>query len=139
MSEERRKRRDERGQNRPTLARNIAIAVVVVAVGVGSYFLATRKRSGRLDGFAQCLTARQAKMYGAFWCPHCKDQKEMFGSSFELAPYVECGIQGSRAEQAACVQAGVKNYPTWVFADGARVEGVLPLTALAEKTGCSLP
>lgn len=131
--------RKKREQGRAGLAQTIAVAILVAAVGVGAYFLATRKRVGRLDDFARCLSAKQAKMYGAFWCPHCQEQKQMFGASFEFAPYIECGVQGSRAEQPVCTQAGVKNYPTWVFADGARVEGTLPLSALAEKTGCVLP
>jgi len=138
MAEERRSER--RGEGRKfRLAWKFAVALLVAAVGVGAYFLATRKRPGPLDAFAQCLTAKQVKMYGAFWCPHCAEQKEMFGSSFEFAPYVECGIKGSHVEQPVCKQAGVKNYPTWVFADGTRIEGTLPLYALAQKTGCSLP
>jgi hypothetical protein len=78
-------------------------------------------------------------MYGAFWCSHCADQKELFASSFQYVPYVECGIKGSRAENEICLQAGVKRFPTWAFADGERREGLLQLQALSEKTGCSLP
>ncbi|MFH1400946.1 MAG: hypothetical protein ABIH41_05485, partial [Nanoarchaeota archaeon] len=37
-----------------------------------------------LDDFARCLTQSGATMYGASWCPHCNDQKEMFGSSVHL-------------------------------------------------------
>ncbi len=94
---------------------------------------------GRLDAFAQCLTAKQAKMYGAYWCPHCDEQKEMFGSSFQYAPYVECGIKGSHALEPACTQTGIKRFPTWIFADGTRVEGKQELTFLSDKTGCVLP
>jgi len=78
-------------------------------------------------------------MYGAYWCPHCETQKEMFGPSFQYAPYVECGVKGSRVPAQVCVDAGVKHYPTWVFADGARVEGEHPLEFLSQETGCALP
>ena len=94
---------------------------------------------GRLDGFAQCLTAKQAKMYGAYWCPHCEEQKEMFDSSFDYAPYVECGIKGSKALEPICSQLGIKRFPTWIFADGTRAEGKQDLTFLSDKTGCALP
>ncbi len=77
-------------------------------------------------------------MYGLYWCEHCADQKEMFGSSFQYIPYVECGIQGSRAEAPACIAAGVKNFPAWKFADGSVIEGTRPLKFLSEKSGCSL-
>ena len=119
--------------------RNIAILVLIIAAFALTYYLGRRHRTTRLDAFAQCLAAKQAKMYGAFWCPHCADQKELFQSSFQYVPYIECGIKGSRAENDTCLQAGVKRFPTWAFVDGERREGVLPLQALSEKTGCSLP
>lgn len=78
-------------------------------------------------------------MYGAYWCPHCADQKQIFGSSFEYVSYVECGIRGSRAEAPECVQAGIQHFPTWQFGDGERREGFTPLKTLSEKTGCRLP
>jgi len=78
-------------------------------------------------------------MYGAYWCPHCAEQKEMFGSSFQYVPYIECGIKGSRDEAPVCAQAGVKHFPTWQFPDGERREGALALQTLSQKSGCPLP
>ncbi len=78
-------------------------------------------------------------MYGAYWCPHCSEQKEMFGASFQYVPYVECGIRGSRDEAATCLRDNVKHFPTWQFGDGERREGALALQVLSQKTGCSLP
>ena len=95
--------------------------------------------AGSLDAFAKCLAANRTKMYGAYWCPHCADQKEMFGSSFQYVPYVECGVPGSRDEGPVCKDAGIKHFPTWQFADGERQEGTLPLQSLGTKTGCGLP
>jgi hypothetical protein len=119
--------------------RNAAIAVFIVTAFAGAYYVGLKRRSGRFNVFAQCLTAKQVRMYGAYWCPHCADQKEMFGSSFHYITYKECGVRGSRQESDGCIRAGVKHFPTWQFADGERVEGTLPLKTLAEKTGCSLP
>jgi hypothetical protein len=81
---------------------------------------------------------KQITMYGLYWCEHCAEQKKMFGPSFHFINYVECGIEGSRAEQPACVQAGVKNFPTWRLPDGSLLEGTKPLEFLSEKSGCSL-
>ena len=34
-------------------------------------------------------------MYGAYWCPHCAHQKELFGAeAWSLIPYVECSLKG---------------------------------------------
>jgi hypothetical protein len=142
MSEERRKRQEQRrggdsSGSKPW--RDVLLGVVIVTAVVAAYLIGRHRRVSHLTAFAQCLSAKQAKMYGAYWCPHCADQKEIFGSSFQYMPYVECGIKGSRAEAPECLQAGVKRFPTWQFSDGERREGMMQLKALSEKTGCSLP
>jgi|SRR5579863_3790191 len=141
MSEERRKRKELRqGQNQgnPARLRYVMIVVAIILASAAAYYFAHR-RNVQLDAFAQCLTAKQAKMYGAYWCPHCQEQKEKFGSAFEFAPYVECGIKGSQAIAAVCTDAGIKRFPTWIFSDGTRVEGSHELDFLSDKTGCALP
>ncbi len=93
-----------------------------------------------LDKFAKCVTEKQAVMYGAFWCPHCKEQKEMFGPAFKAINYVECGIQGNLQAQApTCKMMLIKKYPTWIFPDGDRQEKILSFQDLSQKTGCKLP
>jgi hypothetical protein len=141
MSQERRKRQQERqGVSQTTpVPHTIIIAIVIVAVFAVAYYFIRRRQTSHLDAFAKCLTAKQAKMYGAYWCPHCEDQKEKFGSSFRYAPYVECGIKGSQAIAPVCTEAGIKRFPTWIFGDGTRVEGAHELDFLGEQTGCSLP
>lgn len=141
MSQARKQRQQDRSPNAEpnTLVLKIVVVVAILAVCAGFYFLLRHKHDTRMDAFAQCLGTKGAKMYGAYWCPHCTDQKEMFGSSFQYAPYVECGIKGSRAEAQVCIDGGVKHFPTWVFADGARVEGAHSLEFLGQETACPLP
>jgi phage baseplate assembly protein gpV len=119
--------------------RKIVTGVLIVVAFAAVIYLGLRQRGNRLDGFAKCLAAKQVKMYGAYWCPHCAEQKEMFEASFQFVPYVECGVPGSREEAPSCKDAGIKHFPTWQFADGERREGTQPLAALGAKTGCSLP
>lgn len=119
--------------------RKIVTVVLIVAAFAAVVYLGLRKRGNRLDGFAKCLAAKQVKMYGAYWCPHCAEQKEMFASSFPYVPYVECGVPGSRDEALVCKDAGIKHFPTWQFGDGERREGTQPLQGLGAKTGCILP
>lgn len=90
------------------------------------------------DGFAQCLTDAGAKFYGAYWCPHCQNQKKAFQNSSKL-PYVECSTPNGQGQLQVCTDAGITGYPTWVFADGTRLDGERELQELAEKTNCELP
>lgn len=94
---------------------------------------------GPLDGFAKCLGEKGAVFYGAFWCPHCQNQKRMFDTSAQYLPYVECSLPSGRGQTQECTDKGITGYPTWVFADESRLSGEIPLKDLAEKTGCELP
>jgi hypothetical protein len=131
--------REGKAPSKSWSASKIIIAVLIVAAFAAVIYLGLRKRGNRLDAFAKCIASKEAKMYGAYWCPHCADQKEMFGSSFQYVPYVECGVPGSRDEGPVCKDAGIKHFPTWQFADGERQEGTLSLQSLGTKTGCGLP
>jgi hypothetical protein len=142
MSEERRRRQQQRQAPerfwKSRLAERAFSLCIVVAVALAVY-AALWKRNHRLDGFARCLAAKQVKMYGLFWCTHCADQKEMFAASFRYIPYVECGMKGSHGETPVCIAAGAKNFPTWQFAEGKKLEGAQTLKVLSEETGCRLP
>ncbi len=94
---------------------------------------------GQYDTFASCLKDKGAVFYGAFWCPHCQNQKKMFGTSEKLLPYVECSTPDGRGKTPFCTSKKIEGYPTWEFADGSRLSGEVELTKLAEKTGCELP
>ena len=141
MSKQRevREKREPQAPAKSSGARKVLTTVLIVAAFATVIYLGLRKRGHRLDSFAKCVATKQAKMYGAYWCPHCSEQKEMYESSFRYVPYVECGVPGSRDESPACKDAGIKHFPTWQFADGERREGTQPLQALGAKTGCDLP
>ena len=111
----------------------LIIAILIVAI-----FL-TACSSKNYDDFTSCLGNKGAKFYGAFWCPHCQNQKKLFGSSLGLLPYTECSTPDGKAQLQVCIDKDIKSYPTWEFSDGTRLTGEIQLEALAQKTGCSLP
>jgi hypothetical protein len=141
MSEERRKRQQEReskDQPRPIPRKYLiwgGIAVLLVAAYAAGWY----HKNHHYDAFAKCLASKQAKMYGLYWCPHCLEQKEMFGKSFEYVPYVECAIKGSHDMPPECKAVGAQHFPSWQFQGGPLHEGELSLEDLSSRTGCSLP
>ncbi len=94
---------------------------------------------GKYDDFAKCLSGKGAKMYGAFWCAHCKEQKEMFGKSWQYVDYVECSAPDGNTELDICKAANVTQYPTWVFDNESRRSGPLTFQEISDKSGCPLP
>ena len=81
---------------------------------------------------AQHLTAIGAKKYGAFWCPHCYEQKQLFGKeAFAEIDYVECDPQGENPQRDTCMATGIQSYPTWEI-DGELYPGTKTLQELAE-------
>jgi hypothetical protein len=146
MSQQRRERQaketvvEPTPEKDPAFLRKIIIGVVIVAAFGAAYYFGYQKRAHRYDAFAKCLTQKNVKMYGAYWCPHCAEQKKMFDASFQYVPYVECGVPGNTAKmQDVCTDAGIKHFPTWQFPPvGERVEGEIPLEDLSLRTGCPL-
>lgn len=125
-------------------AKNWAVILVVGVLAVvlsGALNLtgSSVKEPGQYDSFASCITESGAKFYGAFWCPHCNDQKAAFGDSMSEIEYIECSLPDRSAQTAICRSKGIQSYPTWVFGDGTSETGFIPLEELSEKTGCSLP
>ncbi len=116
----------------------IILALVLVAIGLMIY---PNFQSGptNLGPFAACLKGKGTTFYGAFWCPHCQNQKGMFGSAVDQLPYVECSTPDAQGQTQACIGKGIKSYPTWVFSDGSQLTGEVALQTLADKSDCSLP
>lgn len=115
----------------------IVLAVLIVGGFGASWYMKTLP--GKYDGIAQCLTDKGVKFYGAFWCPHCQEQKKMFGNSAKLLPYVECSQPNGRDRTQICVDMGIEQYPTWIFPNGDKVTGEQAPEVLAEKAGCEVP
>lgn len=88
---------------------------------------------------AEFLTESGAKMYGAWWCPHCHDQKQLFGKeAVEKIPYIECDPAGKQPQVEQCKAAGLQGYPTWKIKDQT-LTGAQPLSKLADVAGYTGP
>ncbi len=117
---------------------------IIVVIAVLFLFLkgkttgSTINIPGQYDEFAQCLAEKEVKMYGAFWCPHCQKQKDLFKESFKYVNYTECSTPDGKAQTTECKEAGIDSYPTWEFSDKKRVAGELSLEKLGEISGCEL-
>ena len=89
---------------------------------------AARPSTARQQQLAKHLKAQGFVVYGAWWCPHCNTQKELFGvEAIALLPYVECDKEEEGRKR--CMAAKVRAYPTWDY-QGERREGVMSLEEL---------
>lgn len=97
--------------------------------------------SGQAEiALARHLTEIGAQFYGAWWCPHCHDQKQLFGQeAFTAVNYVECASPDDPRQQAeACQTAGIASYPTWQI-NGELYPGQRTLDELADLSGYTGP
>ncbi len=118
----------------------IAVVIVGICLLVGGKFLSVQQEAvleGAYKEFAQCIADSKAKFFGAFWCPHCQEQKELFGDAATLLPYTECSTADKQGQTQVCVDAKITGYPTWEFEGGKRINGTLSLETLAKETVCS--
>jgi len=61
------------------------------------------------QSLALCLTQKGVIMYGTERCPHCQNQKKLFGDAFSSIHYVDCDLS-----PAQCQAANITGYPTRV-------------------------
>ncbi len=85
---------------------------------------------------AQHLKDSGVVMYGAWWCPHCHEQKELFGAEAAQAlAYVECAEDGVNPQTKLCrSKPEIKGFPTWEV-NGQFYSGAQSLERLAELSG----
>jgi len=112
------------------------------------FFSVTESSSESQIALAKHLKATDAVMYGAHWCSHCFDQKNLFGvQALADMPYIECDPNGKDAKPDVC-QAKFKEaeqqlktqvgFPTWEI-DGKFYSGTRPLQELAQFSGYDGP
>lgn len=89
---------------------------------------------------AQHLKDTGAIFYGAWWCPHCHDQKQLFGkeAAENIVPYAECATPDGQSQTAVCQDAAIEGYPTWEI-NGERLTGTQSLQELAQLSGYEGP
>ena len=115
------------------------LAALVILVLHGNYVRPQAEPTGPEDpqtrALAEYLTDQNVLFYGASWCPHCQEQKRLFGASATRLPYVECSPAGPNTPQApSCSRAGIQSYPTWVINGRAYPGEVMTLAQLAAAT-----
>lgn len=88
---------------------------------------------------AKHLNQTGAKFYGAFWCSHCHDQKQLFGKeAVPYVPYVECSTSDRQEQTAICKAQKIESYPTWKMS-GKFFSGTQSLEKLAQLSGYQGP
>ncbi len=97
------------------------------------------------SGEAEIALARHlkeigAKEYIAWWCPHCHEQKLLFGKeAYKEVPYTDCApADNPNNVKPECKAAGIQSYPTWKI-KGKTYQGAQSLDKLAEVSGYEGP
>ena len=120
-----------------------AVGVIILIVLVVFALLHTEseeapKRAAQIE-LAQCVADSGSIFYGAFWCPHCAQQKSAFGIASKKLPYVECSTPDRSGQTEVCVDEEIRSFPTWKFPGGAVCTGFVSPEIVAHLSSCSIP
>jgi len=137
----------DRGQ---LVFRGVLVALVVGLVGLGWAAAVNKPAALSTKGapipvtsistpstmaLAEKLTASGAVMYSAYWCPHCHEQKQLFGKEATAKlKVIECAPDGQNSQAALCQQKKIEGFPSWEI-NGQLDSGVKPLQKLANLVG----
>jgi len=138
---------EDRGQ---LIFRGVLVGLLVLLAGLGWSTAVGRPESSLGRGvpipvtspstpatiaLADHLTRSGAKMYTAYWCPHCHEQKELFGKEATARlTIIECAPDGRNSQEQLCRSKNIQGYPSWEI-NGKIDSGVKPLSKLAEMSG----
>ena len=114
--------------DRPAAVRGAGVPPLVVAIS-----------SPEAIALAEHLSSTGAVMYTAYWCPHCHEQKELFGkeASAKLG-LVECAADGQNSQKSLCDTKAIEGFPTWEI-NGKLDSGVKSLADLGRLSGYAGP
>ena len=105
--------------------------IEVIDQGLTSPPVVTTVSNPSQEALADHLTATGAVLYTAYWCPHCHDQKQLFGKqASDKLVVVECAPDGVDAQPKLCTSKGIEGFPSWEI-DGSLDSGVKSLEQLA--------
>jgi uncharacterized membrane protein/glutaredoxin len=142
----------DRGQ---LVFRVVLVALVVGLVGIG-WAAAVDRPAGEGGGrgvplpvtttsspetlaLAKHLTSTGAVMYSAWWCPHCNDQKQLFGKEATAQlKVIECAADGRDSQKALCDTKKIEGFPSWEI-KGKLDSGVKSLAELVQLSGYTGP
>ncbi len=84
--------------------------------------------------FAKFLRDNNVVMYSAYWCPHCNDQKQLFGKkAVDELLIVECAKDGKDNNYKLCQEKEIEGFPSWEI-NNQILSGTISLNELAEMT-----
>jgi uncharacterized membrane protein/glutaredoxin len=102
----------------------------------------TTKSGASEIALAEYLVKIGAKEYVAYWCPHCHEQKLLFGKeAYKIindSLKTECAADSPKAKPELCTKAKIQSFPTWII-NGKSYSGVQNLAELAKITNYSGP
>jgi thiol-disulfide isomerase/thioredoxin len=120
-----------KGATSPLIATQSTSSISLLAMGKTGPAISTTSGAAEI-ALAEHLKKSGVVMYGAFWCPYCHAQKQLFGAAaWSKVNYVECANGGEGVNIAACDRAGIRSFPTWRF-NGKNYPGQVSLFKLAK-------
>lgn len=122
----------------PNGDRSVAVSVTESGGSNTAELISIHTTAPNLVAFAEALANSGTQLFGTAWCPHCTDQKELFEDGSQFLPFVEV-TNPDRSLNQVGIDNNITSYPTWVFPDGTRLEGLQALEIISQRSGVAIP
>jgi glutaredoxin len=111
----------------------VLLGAILLMLGIYLISAHSARQNYDIESLAKCLHEKNTTMYGAYWCPHCQNEKRFFGQYFSYIDYIEC--EGADGSPQKCLAEGVQGYPTWKI-EGRFYAGEKSISELKKISGC---
>ncbi len=107
----------------------ITIAIIIVIIVLSIILLSSGNKSEVPQSTSKCIGENSA-LFVQLGCPHCEDQKEMFGDNIQYINVTDCFYN-----KEECIYENITAIPTWKI-NSKYYLGVQNIEKLKELTGC---
>jgi glutaredoxin len=109
---------------------NIITLVIIIAIIIFSFIILNTNNKAEISKETAKCIGDKSTLYVQLGCPHCEDQKEMFGENLQHINVIDCYY-----EKEKCISQNISMIPTWDISDKYYV-GVQSIDKLKTLTGC---
>jgi len=104
--------------------------IIVAILGIAFFIISKPAPAPQTEEEAAICIGEKSLLYVQLGCPHCEDQKELFGEYYKHLNVIDCFYERDKC-------SAISATPTWVIGFK-ELQGVQSIETLMKETGCEI-